>query len=63
MKVNLGTIEVTDVQRRAIRHRYGKTGLATREEVRSMYTDLAQEDLQDLVSELLEDHPYWEDRQ
>lgn len=63
MKVNLGTIEVTDVMRRAIRHRYGKTGLATRKEVRSLYAELAQGDIEDLVSELLEDRPHWEDRQ
>jgi len=35
MKVDLGTIELNDRQRRAIRHYYGKTGLATRAEVRT----------------------------
>tara|TARA_R100001129_G_scaffold168511_1_gene136768 strand:- start:85 stop:276 length:192 start_codon:yes stop_codon:yes gene_type:complete len=63
MKVNLGTIEVDDVQRRAIRHRYGKTGLATREEVRHEYISLVQGDMQEIVSDLLSDRPYWWDRQ
>lgn len=63
MKVALGTIEVTDVMRRAIRNRYGKTGLATREEVRSEYIDLVHADMEEVISDLLEDRPYWRDRQ
>lgn len=63
MKVNLGTIEVGDVERRAIRHRYGETGLATRKEVRDAYIELAQEDIVELVSDLLKELPYWEGRQ
>jgi len=34
MKIALGTVEVTDDHRRAIRARLGKPGLATRGEVR-----------------------------
>ena len=62
MKVALGTIEVTDVQRRAIRHRYGKTGLATREEVRREYIHLVEADMEEIVGDLLEARPYWWDR-
>lgn len=35
MKVSLGTIEVSDFERRALNYRYGATGLATRARVRS----------------------------
>jgi hypothetical protein len=35
MKVAIGTWEVPDEIRRAIRHRVGKKGLATREEIRA----------------------------
>ena len=63
MKVNLGTIEVNDVIRRALRHHIGLTGLATREEVRDAYLDLAHEDVVQIVDDLLEDRPYWRDRQ
>lgn len=34
MKIALGTIEVSDYERRALNHRYGDPGLATRERVR-----------------------------
>ena len=62
MKVNLGTIEVGDVERRALRHNIGLTGLATREEVRNAYLDLAYEDIVHMISDLLEDRPYWRSR-
>lgn len=35
MKINLGSIEVTDEARRAFRKRQGKDGLATREELKT----------------------------
>lgn len=62
MKVALGTIEVDDVTRRALRHHIGLTGLATREEVRDAYLELAREDVVQIISDLLEDRPYWRDR-
>jgi len=43
MKVRLGTVEVSDFVRRAIRARYDKGGLATREEVRFIYTNHGEE--------------------
>lgn len=51
MKVNLGTVEVTDAQRRAIRRWSGKAGLATRAEVRALYRALAEGDLADIYAE------------
>jgi hypothetical protein len=33
MKVNLGTIELTDLERKAFRKRFGASGMATRAEV------------------------------
>ncbi len=35
MKVSLGTIEVSDHERRALNYHYGDTGLATRDRVRA----------------------------
>ncbi len=46
MKVNLGTIEVNDHLRAAIRLRAGYTGLATRKEVRKLVHDLLNGDLE-----------------
>ena len=62
MKVALGTIEVDDVTRRALRHHIGLTGLATREEVRDAYIELAREDVVQIVCDLLQDRPYWKNR-
>ena len=55
MKVSLGTIEVNDDIRRAVRHRVGKTGLATRREVRDLYKSLADADLDCVVSDWQKD--------
>lgn len=52
MKVNLGTIEVSDFTRRALRADQGRSGLATREEVRSAFLTFASAVIQDKVSEL-----------
>ena len=51
MKVNLGAIEVSDDMRRAIRARYGKKGLATRAEVKTLFIDLATEGLVDVLTD------------
>lgn len=51
MKVRLGTVEVGDFVRRAIRARYGQGGLATREEVRFIYKSNAEETLNDIAWE------------
>lgn len=49
MKVNLGTIEVDDDYRRAIRAHFGKTGKATRKEVKNFYQALADADMEGIV--------------
>ena len=48
MKVRLGTIEVTDEERRAISHDsgMGTDRLATREEVRRFFIDMSQGELE-----------------
>lgn len=51
MKVNIGTIEVNDDVRRAVAHRFGKKGLATRADVRSLYLSLADADMQTIVDD------------
>lgn len=51
MKVNLGTITVSDETRRAIRARVGKSGLATREEVRNEAHALLIGDFQAMAGE------------
>jgi len=51
MKVRLGTVEVDDFVRRAIRARYGQGGLATREEVRFIYMSSGEEVLTDIACE------------
>ena len=51
MKVDLGTIEVTDEQRRAIRRHVGLTGLATRDEVRAFIVRNGLADLDVVVGE------------
>jgi len=54
MKVDLGTIDVNDRWRRAIRHYYGKTGLATRAEVRSFLLALVSADMDNVEADLLQ---------
>lgn len=50
MKVDLGSIEVDDDTRRALRKRDGKEGLASRDEVRDWVRDtVADEEKQVLV--------------
>jgi hypothetical protein len=51
MKVRLGTIEVDDEIRRALRHRQGRPGLATRAEVRNAYRNQAEIDIELIVDE------------
>lgn len=51
MRVRLGSIDVDDDVRRAIRSLYGKSGLATREEVRNFWNNAADTDLSDVVHE------------
>mgnify|MGYP003154312075 CR=1 FL=1 len=48
MKINLGTIEVDDEMRRAIRSRVGGNGLATRAEVKDLFLRLASLELVDV---------------
>jgi len=49
MKVRLGTIEVSDEERRALRRSRGETGLATREEIRNYFFLLWDTDIPDHV--------------
>lgn len=51
MRVSLGAIEVNDVVRRALRAYVGKSGLATRQEVRDMFRSLASADIDSIVAE------------
>lgn len=51
MRVSLGTVEVEDLTRRAIRHHVGKKGLATRKEVREAFIDHASAVISDMVQE------------
>lgn len=51
MKVNLGTIEVNDLVRRAIAKYYGEKKIASRATVRSFFLDHASADLEQVVSE------------
>lgn len=51
MKIDLGTIEVTDEQRRAINQCVGMKGLATRDDIRRMAQNLVYEDLVGFVED------------
>lgn len=52
MRVNLGTIDVGDVVRRAIRYHVGRKGLATRRDVRVFFDTCGTTTLDDLISEM-----------
>jgi NADH:ubiquinone oxidoreductase subunit len=60
MKVALGTIEVSDYQRRALAHRYGEPGLASRELVRRFVVSNGQ---LALVEDIPADYEAWLDDQ
>jgi hypothetical protein len=49
MKVNLGTLEVSDKERRAVAFHYGEEGLASREMMRQFLLDCGSSDLGTLV--------------
>ena len=51
MRISIGTIEVNDEARRAIRERKGRNGLATRNECREELIALAIRHLEDITSE------------
>lgn len=51
MKVRLGTVEVNDSVRRALRRRVGRRGLATHDEVRDFFLMVADAALDDVVAE------------
>ncbi len=51
MKVRMDTIEVNDETRRALRRFVGKTGMATREEVRMNMDGLIQDYLNNIVGD------------
>ena len=57
MKVNIGTFEIPDVVRRALRAHRGKPGLATREEVRSYIRMTMSSVLGDVTHEFRTDYP------
>jgi hypothetical protein len=59
VKVSLGTIDVPDIMRRAIRHYHGERGLATRTECRAWYITHGESLDADAVIELLNDEPEW----
>jgi predicted component of type VI protein secretion system len=51
MKIALGTLEVTPIERRAIAHHYGLPGFADRQSIREFYLHHAAADLQAVVDE------------
>ena len=54
MRVNLGSIEISDAGRRAIRLEVGKAGLATRDEVKRFIIDHGFADLEARIGEAQE---------
>lgn len=62
MKVVLGTVEVSETMRKAIRHHYGQSGLATREEVKQAYLSSAEADLEIMKHEYEESIQKKEDK-
>lgn len=57
MRVQLGTIDVSDEQRRLLGRRMGKTGNASREDVRRFIIDHGLADLAAAVAEEAENDP------
>lgn len=55
MKVNLGSVEVTDEVRKAMRKRRGRGGLATREEARRDLLDAVNERMQKILNDESDD--------
>lgn len=55
MRVALRSVEFSDDARRAVRARFGKSGLATRAECRSLYRSLADADMEVIVEEWRKD--------
>lgn len=63
MKVQLGTIEVDEIFRRALRIYYGKPGLATRIEVRAWAHSFINRGVLEIVDDLVEaEHRFAYDR-
>lgn len=63
MKVRLGTIEIDDEERRAIRAYYGQRGLATRADVRAFFIAMAEADLETIVHDFAEERQRGEERE
>jgi len=52
MKVAVGTVEVDERFRKALRIKYGMSGLATREDVRKWAVNLIRDEEQEILSNL-----------
>ena len=52
MKVALGSIEVSELERKAINNRYGKRGLATRKDVVAEVHQVFDSHMDDLIEDL-----------
>jgi hypothetical protein len=61
MRVSIGTFDISDDVRRAIRHQEGRKGLATREEVRQNVEMIVEAVWEDYVFDLERDLTTTED--